>query len=219
MLPEFREGCNYKRPCRRHRECGYCARLRQAHFADQVQALLGQYNSLYLSRYTPYIQTQAEIERVKAAWKRQINHLAAAWSVEQGSIKGLLHLNIITPATAPKAIKACDQWHSERILDLRRAAAYIVKPDQYPDKSIYQGRQFGTFGNIAEVLINSKTTPLLTAAAHELTTLKHSPIPTPYLERQQELNAIRKSKGEYAASAAKHLPRLHAIVASIKGRD
>lgn len=181
--------------------------------------MLGHFNSLYLSRYTPYIQTATEIERVKAAWKRQITDLAAAWSVEQGSIKGLLHLNIITPEIAPKPIKNCDQWHSERILNLRQTAAYILKPDQYPDKAAYAGRQFGTFGNIAEVLINSRTTPIATAAAIEINTLKHNPIPTPYLERQQQIAELRKSRGEYAANAAKHLPRLHAIIASIKGRD
>jgi len=211
--------CNRKRRCGYFKHCDTCARLRQARFADKAQALFAGQNSLYLVRLTPDDSNSHEIERVKSAIKRQLNNKKALWTVEQGEIAHQLHLNLITPVKGPFNVRKANIWVSEPIKDLRSAAAYILKPDQYPSINDYSGRQFGTFNNLQTIFMDKKSPLVLQAAAVENYLITGSNLPEPYLERQREIAEMRKDQNDYQAIAARNLPALRAYIASLKGSN
>lgn len=214
---QYGEGCTSKRPCRRFRACQYCARLRQARFADLAEQVLGEKGAITLLRLTPYHNIQSEITRLKAAWKRQNPEKSAVWTVEQGSEKGLLHLNILQQGIDTARYKQAERWQSEQITELRRIAAYLLKQSQYPDETAYTGRQFGSFTSLASTMISDGMPPLLQAACIENQVLTHMQLPAPYLARQAELEQLRRDQTDYRAIAMRHLPKFRAVVESLKG--
>lgn len=202
--------------CGHFRTCDPCARLRQAHFADIAQQLLGQKALLYLTRLTPHINTQEEIKRLKIAVKRRLSAANAVWSVEQGTKTGSLHLNVISEINSIKSHRGADQYISGAITNLRNAAAYITKQSQLPNKEAYSGRQFGCFTSVFGALIDYYHTPILQAAIMENAVLNAMVLPTPYLERQKEIEEVKGTKEHYKSIAMRHLPRLQAALDALK---
>lgn len=209
--------CNRFNRCRRYRTCDDCARLRQAHIADVTEQLLGQYSSIYMARLTPYNNTEAEIKRLKAAIKRRLGENDAIWSIEQGSEKNLLHINLLSPVEFFKSFKLAEYWQGKQVENLRQAAAYMLKRSQIPELSAYSGRQFGSFRSMSELYSASEQLPIIQAAAAEKITLAGWPLPTPYVERQREIERMRTSDRSYSDIANDHLHKLRAFTASYKG--
>lgn len=209
--------CNRFRRCRQYRTCADCARLRQARIADIAEGLLSHYQDIFMARFTPYSNSYREISRLKSAVKRQLSGLDAVWTVEQGTEKGLLHLNILSPREVFKQIKQAEYYQSEKVRNLRQTAAYLLKQSQIPSLSAYPGRQFGAFKSITELLTAKDQAPIIQAAAAEKITLAGWPLPSPYVERQKAIEAARRSKSDYEEIANNHLLKLRAFVASNKG--
>lgn len=212
------DSCNRYRRCRQYRTCNDCARLRQAHVADLAEQLFADYQAVYQSRFTPYDNSYRGIARVKAAIKRQLDANDALWSVEVGSEKGLLHLNIISPKEVFKQIKNTEYWQGQQVLNLRQLAAYMVKPDQIPSLAAYPGRQYGALKSLRDLFSAKDQSPIIQAAYAEKITLAGWPLPSPYVERQKAIEDMRKSKSDYEQIADNHLQKLRAFVALNKGR-
>lgn len=211
--------CNRYHRCRQYRTCDDCARLRQAHIADIAEQLLGQYQALYTARITPYINTSSEIARLKAAVKRQLETNDALWSVEQGSEKGLLHLNIISPVAFFKKFKLAEYWQGEQVRNIRQAAAYMLKKSQIPELAAYPGRQFGAFKSLSDLFTAKDQLPIIQAAHAEQITLAGWPLPSPYVERQEEIARMRKSDRSYSDIANDHLHKLRLFTAELKSKE
>jgi hypothetical protein len=218
-IKQLIENCNKSRRCGYFVHCDSCARLRQARFADKAEKLFPNIADLYLIRITPDENTEAEIIRLKDAVKRQLKGLPALWTVEQGQLQNKLHLNVIAGLSAPRTFKAANHFVSGPIKNLREAAAYILKKDQYPSPQYYQARQYGSFNTLGNILLEAKTSPILTAAQLDIELYKASAMPTPYLERQKEIENNRIQHGDYKAIAMANLPRLRDAIASLKGSN
>lgn len=211
--------CKKGSRCGLFRICKFCARVRQAHVADIAEQVLSHYPVLYPARITPDINSPVEIERIKSAIKRQLGAYSGLWSVEVGEVFGLLHLNIITPKNILKPIKGTHYWQGQALENLRRYAAYMVKPSQIPDLSQYSGRQFGTWQSMTDLFKSSQQLPLIQGAFHENITLHQFILPGPYLERQKEIAAMRKFNRSYSEIANDHLVKLRAFTAKVKKQD
>jgi hypothetical protein len=209
--------CSRYHRCKRYRTCDDCARLRQAHIADTAEQLLSKYNDIYMARFTPYSNTQAEIIRLKEAIKRRLDRSDAVWSIEQGTEKGLLHINLLSPVEFFKQFKLAEYWQSRRIENIRQAAAYMIKREQIPAIVAYSGRQFGTFKSMAELYADKKQTPIIQAAAAETITLAGWPLPEPYVARQKEIARMRAEAKSHKSTADDHLQKLRLYVDSLKG--
>lgn len=211
--------CKKGSRCGLFRICKFCARVRQAHVADIAEQVLSHYPVLYPARITPDINSPVEIERIKSAIKRQLGAYSGLWSVEVGEVFGLLHLNIITPKNILKPIKGTHYWQGQALENLRRYAAYMVKPSQIPDLSQYSGRQFGSWQSMSDLFKNERQLPVIQGAFHENITLHQFILPGPYLERQKEIAAMRKFNRSYSEIANDHLVKLRAFTAKVKKQD
>lgn len=209
--------CKKGSRCGLFRICKFCARVRQAHVADIAEQVLSHYPVLYPARITPDINSPVEIERIKSAIKRQLGAYSGLWSVEVGEVFGLLHLNIITPKNILKPIKGTHYWQGQALENLRRYAAYMVKPSQIPDLSQYRGRQFGSWQSMTDLFKNERQLPVIQGAYHENYTLADFKIPTPYLDRQKEIAEARKYSRKYSDIANDRLLKLRAYIAANKG--
>jgi hypothetical protein len=200
-----------------YRTCISCARLRQAHFADIAEKLLSKYKHVYLARITPEHNSKREIERIKAAIKRQLSESDAVWSVEQGTEKHLLHINLLSPAAKLKPFKGAEYWQGEIVRNLRQIAAYMIKPDQIPTKEAYQGKQFGSFQNMKQLFTDKQQLATIQAAAAETITLSSYVTNPIYEARQKVIAEMRANTRSHLDIANDHLPKLRSYVASLKG--
>lgn len=216
-LKQLIENCNKSRRCGFFKHCDPCARLRQARFADKAVKLFPNISNLYLIRITPDESTPSEIIRIKEAAKRQLDGTPALWTVEQGTLTNKLHLNLIAQVKPARQFKAASHFVSEPIKNLREAAAYILKKEQFPSVESWSGRQFGTFNTLESILLGAKTAPILQAAALDAKLHRETALPTPYLERQDLIEKSRNLHGDYKQIAMANLPRLRAAIASLKG--
>lgn len=198
--------CNIKGRCGKFRTCAACARLRQARFADEAERLLAQENALYLTRITPVISNKHEITRVKNAIKHQLGSSPAVWSIEIGTIKHQLHLNLISSHQRIKPIKNATQHTTAKITDLRTVAAYMLKQEQIPSTETYDGRQHGAWNSIIAAAAQHKPAPVIQAAAIQTLMgypldLKTMPAPPPKTNQtKQEQDEQYRARAQYYLS-------------------
>lgn len=176
----FITSCSGKNHCGNIRNCERCARARQAKIANAAQLLEQQHGQLTLTVLVPTINTQPEINRLRASFLRRAVSPSGIWTVESGTLFNGLHLNVLSPKPA------LARWHnastySELVRTTSRdAAAYISKRSGMPPIEQYTGNLYGAFGQLYTYLINNKSHPTVQAAAIELTMSGNKPnTPTP----------------------------------------
>jgi hypothetical protein len=216
-IEQFYYECNIKGRCGKFRTCIACAKLRQARFADTAQSLLGQENALYLTRITPVISSKAEITRVKAAIQHQLGKTKAIWSVEIGTIKHQLHLNLISPLDSIKHIKNTTSHTTEKITNLRQAAAYLLKQEQIPATDSYFGRQHGTWNNPVAAIAQQSSAPVIQALAVQMLMPESLKVNHKSSHHEKAANTVPTSNEIYAARARAWLPYFYANIVSNKG--
>lgn len=209
--------CNPRGRCGRFRTCMPCARLRQARFADLAQALLEHENATFLTRITPVISSKAEITRVKAAVQHQLGKQKAVWSIEIGTITHQLHLNLISPLASFKPIKNASQHTTPQIINLRQAAAYMLKQSQIPPADAYTGRQSGSWSNPIAALAQSKKNPLLQALALQLLVCENLQVENNGGLHEGVAISVPTSSETYRNRARANLKAFYANIASNKG--
>lgn len=216
-IKQYFSVCNPRGRCGKYRTCMPCARLRQARFADLAQALLENENTTFLTRITPVISSKAEITRVKAAVQHQLGKQKAVWSIEIGTIAHQLHLNLISPLASFKPIKNASQHTTPQIVNLRQAAAYMLKQSQIPPEDAYTGRQSGSWNNPISSLAQSKTNPLLQALALQLLVCEDFQVKNNGGLHDGVAISVPELSDIYHNRARANLQSFYANIASIKG--
>lgn len=207
--------CTPGQRCGNPRKCEFCARARQKKAADKAETMHQNHGQLYFSVITPHHNTGEEIRRLRASLLRKHIATTGIWSIEKGEQFNHLHINIITPAPRAITLPGAD-IHTERITTTPRAvASYILKKSGQPSHQQYQGRTFGTWGQIGQFLTTKEAAPIVQAAAlNDLIATPHTRQPTHYFNtpstnREQ---APTLSKEQYQELARKHLAALYAVV-------
>jgi hypothetical protein len=207
MISENRP-CHKGNRCRRWRVCPDCARIRQAQIADVAQRLSAIYPALDWTILHPVRQGSAAVATARAAWARASAAPAGIWTVEQSPETKNLHINIIHPRGFAAATPQAHVWREPLRGDVRRVAAYISKPEQYPDRLDHPGRTYGTLGPLWAHLANPRQAETVAAAAIEqaLNPGRGAAAAPPCPRRQDQPAEL--SAEEYRRIAATHLPNM-----------
>ena len=203
--------------CDNFRTCQYCARIRQAKIASAVEKLQEICGSLTWSIVYPHDGSKHAAERAKLEFLKKAKAEGAVWTVEKSNKTNALHLNIITPRLEIDRIKLGNLWQQEIIGNPRNVGAYIAKQSQMPTVEEYDGRLYGTSGNLWQILANAHNVPIVQAAAAQYAIDSHAA-----LKRAAELQLTKTrnpqktfyvpdekpemSKEEARSIAAKWLP-------------
>lgn len=196
--------CEPTHPCGQFRLCDKCAGKRQAHIADKAAFIAKMHGDLYLSVITPHENTEAAIKQARKHLIRNQGSRAGLWTVEQGSMFGALHINLLTPYATEYTPPKCDLWEDARPADARRVAAYISKREGMPCTEVYKGNLYGTWSRVASFLATDKQLPIIQGAAlNDAIRRQH-----PNMETNPDLHNITTDH----ALARQHLAYLYTIL-------
>lgn len=200
--------CAPRKRCRDYRNCPACAAIRQARIADQAEAILRDYLQLQLIVLRPHNATQPGMRAAIRAAIRNNGLRAGIWTVELGQKAGTLHANILTHDGPIKQTNSATT-HAEPVrTNARAVAAYISKRSQHPDREIYDGRTYGAWGRMADILVAEDMPPIVTGATLERTLTPAAERQTPPPPPRQPAPATPLTREEYRVIANRHLPRL-----------
>jgi hypothetical protein len=138
--------------------------------------------------------------------------------VELGTEAATLHANIIAP-DRPTRPTSKATTHAEPLREhVRAVAAYISKRSQVPPPDVYQGKTWGSWGQIGDLLTTAEMPPIIQGAEIEqqLSGRTHRPGQKP--DVLSALPAPKLTQEEYRAIAARHMPTLAAMSDSFKRR-
>lgn len=178
------KSCEPRKRCGDWRTCPRCAALRQAHVADRAEALERQFGQLQFTVIKPEENTAAEIRRIKASLLRRTLIPAGIWTIETGEKFNGLHINMITPPGQMPEIKRATTYTELIRTTARVAAAYATKQSGMPSPDQYEGRLFGQFQKVSDILVNRHMPPVAAAAAIEQQMRGKIPIDT-WTERER----------------------------------
>lgn len=120
-------------------------------------------------------------------------------TVERGQKAGTLHANILTHAGPVKLLSA-GLIHAEPVrTNVRAVAAYISKRSQHPEREAYDGRTYGAWGRMADILVADDMPPIVTGATIERTL-------TPAAERANAATATTPASTSQATDP-RRIPR------------
>lgn len=213
--------CSKSRPCRCWRTCHFCARRRQAKIADAVANLSERVGSLRWHILYPNRPGADALRAVRANWLEAAAPAGAIWTVEQSQKTGALHCNIIAPSSSNHEPLHAHHWQQIITGNPRAVGAYIAKQRQMPTAAAFDGRLYGTAGQLWNVLANQTQYPAVAAAAAQYAIDSHAMLehaaslkldPSELQRRkwaaeaQAETKAKEKTKDEYRAIASRWLP-------------
>lgn len=202
---ELGEGCSTRSRCRNARECDYCAAVRQQQIGDIAEKMEQQYGPLTLTVLKPQENTAKAIKALHASFMRRALAPAGIWTVETGEIFRRLHLNILSPKPLPARWRGVESYQELVSATARDAAAYIAKREGLPEVQQYQGRLFGSWGQVGAILATQERFPVVQAAALEVG-LSGGVVPQP-----EPLGRPARSKEDYREIAERHLQTLRAL--------
>lgn len=183
--------------------------------ADRAEALEGQFDTLFMSVLKPHDKTEAAIHKIRAALLRRAFAPAGIWSVETGEKMGGLHLNIIAPTPINRAMRDCETWSEALTTTARAAAAYINKPEGFPNKAEYSGHLAGSWSKIADLFTSRHMPATIQAASAEAALSRHRPdhyLRAALASREREQPKRDQTRAEYQAIARANLPNLYAAI-------
>lgn len=151
--------------CNNFRSCPRCARIRQAKVASAVEKLQELCGPLTWHILYPHDASKLAAEQAKLQFLRKIKPEGAVWTVEESKKNNNLHINIITPRCQQAQIRAATTWAQDVTGNPRHLGAYISKIGQMPSQERYEGKLYGTAGNIWQILSQAHDAPIVQAAA------------------------------------------------------
>jgi hypothetical protein len=219
------ESCTGRFYCGKWRTCERCARIRSAKLANRAEYLQNRFGQLALAVIKPHENTAAALRSIKEKVLRKELAPAGIWTIETGSLFCGLHLNLLTPATAARAIH--EAGHHVELLrnSARSAAAYITKRGGMPPPEQYSGRLMGEWGKVAQVIMESRWPAVDTAKAalYEWSLMSpqqkadKSAIYRDHMDFAQNHQQVKieKTKAEYAEIARRNLSNVYAAVGRV----
>jgi hypothetical protein len=160
--------CTPQNRCRKWRTCPTCARIRQARIANAAARLASLAPRIDWATLSPLAAGPSALLAARAEFLAAVRPAGAIWTVERSPETGRLHCNILLPSHEPRRLKLSACHIIKDIDEVRRVAAYISKPSQYPDQAEYPGRLYGTAGPLWQWLSDRASPPIVQAA-----TLQH----------------------------------------------
>lgn len=165
--------------CRKWKECEQCARIRQAQIASLAEE--GAATSPHVTYAVTRTYSQQTISKDRTDFIKRLSNAVngGIWTIETADITGL-HVNIVVGSDKPiDATKLANIWGSKSAdiwaaeiprKDVRNVAAYCSKKENFPTKSEYSGRLYGSFGEWKRplaLLAEQKKSPVVAGAALE----------------------------------------------------
>lgn len=197
--------CSTRSRCRNARECDYCAEVRQRQIGDIAEKLEERYGPLTLTVLKPEENTAKALKAVHASFMRRCLAPAGIWTVESGEMFRRLHLNVISPKPIPAKWRNCETYSELLTTTARDAAAYIAKRRGMPDEIQYQGRLYGSWGQVGEILATQERYPVLQAATLEVQ------LSGGQVEAPEPIGREARTKEEFREVAERHLSVLRAM--------
>lgn len=190
-----------------------------AHHADLLEHF---FPHLWLSRLTPASNTGEALNKLKSSILREKLAPAGIWSIETGDELGKLHLNIISPRLRDSKIIPAGSYSEPINSRAAIVAAYITKRESIPQPQQYAGRCYGYFGQLLGAIKDQRTAPIVQAAIIQQQIISALPdiaaaLPTPYLDRQAELEAAARDR--HKGIARKHLATFYGALRAIEKND
>lgn len=200
--------CSSRSNCNNIRECNHCAQERQGRIAGVAEEIEKQYGQLTMTVIKPEQNTSAAIRAVHASFLRRALTPAGIWTIETGELFNGLHINILSPEIMAARWKGCKTYSEAVRTTARDAAAYISKRSGMPALEQYNGRLYGAFGKIGEMLVDQEHYPVVQAAAVELVLSGKRPEPVP----SEPAERIDISLDTRRDVMRRHLPNLYKAV-------
>ena len=179
--------------CGNFRDCGRCAAIRQAKIANAVEKLEAICGKLTWHILYPHGGQANEANKAKLQFLKAAKAEGAIWTIEQSKKNNNFHVNIITPECQTPELRKAHVWHQQLDGNVRNVGAYIAKRSQMPTREAYDGKLFGTAGNLWQILSQAKEMPIVQAAAAQYAIDSHAMI-----NRAAKLKELeKKSEGLY----------------------
>lgn len=209
------ENCRPSNRCGRWRVCQHCAKIRQSKIADEAERMERIHGPLWLSVAKPHENTAVAIRKIRAHIIRNTLTGTGIWTIETGEKFAGLHLNLITPSPVRISSRLGTSWSELITNGARVAASYISKQEGMPELCQYEGRLYGTFGKMADILISEKMPATVQAASIE--TIVRPPGGRLTAAERRTIDQIQsrpsqKTMEEYKEIARKHLPHIFEIL-------
>jgi hypothetical protein len=208
--------CSRARPCNRFRDCPTCAASRQRRIADLSDHLAQLDLGLAWTILSPATQSKEAISKARSAWLEQTRPTAAIWTVEAGTLRRQLHLNIIHTPIPHYLPRYTRTWSQPLQNDHRQIAAYISKPSGFPTAAEYTGRLFGACGPLWQFLTAATQAPIIAAATleHNLASIASARLRP--LSPTAQPTTTPTTPQDFAKIAKRHLPEIYAALEALK---
>lgn len=200
--------------CRNYSTCYQCKQIRQKKIGDEATRIFIADKQLTFTIITPNERGQSALKQYKRAYLKRCAFEVALFTVEKGALSQRLHLNLIHDGYAPTQQQSCQVWQEKAIRKARDLAHYIAKPESQPTRDEYQGKTWGTLGQITRLLADP-TQPLhINMAAAETMLDLQTDNPHQPCEPLIKYEKNQLTRDQYRDIAARHLPKLHALLAA-----
>jgi hypothetical protein len=212
-MPQHTQPCTNTQHFGNWRTCDKCARRRQNKIANRAEAIEKANGPLWFTRITPNENSGTAIRRLRAALLRQKISTSGIWTIETGEKYNHLHLNLITPQPSITPFHNIDIFTEPVTTSARAVAAYISKRSAAPSQSQYDGRLFGSWGQIGQFMPDRSTAPIIQAAAlNDLIITPHTrqPVIYSFAPEHNPNPEPRLTREQYQELARKHLSALYA---------
>lgn len=127
-----------------------------------------QYGQLTMTVLKPEQNTAEAVRALRASFLRRALAPAGIWTVETGTQFAGLHVNILSPKPLPVRWRNCETYSELLRTTARDAAAYIAKRSGMPAREQFEGRLWGSFGQVVALLSSQEALPVVQAAAIEI---------------------------------------------------
>lgn len=187
-----RSDCLGKRPCGHWRICERCARIRSARIATRAEFMESRHGKLAIAVVKPPENTARALRTLRDKLLRRKLAPAGIWTIEAGELFGGLHLNLLFPSSHLALIEKQTSFAEDVRTTARAAAAYISKRSSMPLPEQWEGRLYGEWGSISQIIMRDTTPDTASAQAALLEYSLRSP------EQKAALLPAQREAWEYA---------------------
>ncbi len=209
--------CAPRARCRKWRTCPACAAIRQARIADAAQRLASLAGTIAWTTIKPLELGDEAALAARNEWLRKAAPAGAIWTVETYNIRAGVHINMLHPPTRPIPMRHAETHVIPAVKEPRAVAAYISKPQSYPDPDQFAGRIYGTAGPLWQWIAKGGDLPPGFDPPNPPPEITQPAGSTKYWNRPEPATAAEQQREASRIAAQRHLPAMKAMLA--RGRD